>query len=267
MKKYFKIDNLEDFGIIQYAEFDDGYVVREVNFYDLNFNEHSDKEVEWESSVDGENLGLKGLSLDYLELPLKENVTSKEFEKVWQQALKLQKQQKGEKIKKRPETTQLSPENKKKQNDQNREAKKFWEDYWQNFPDTTYRQDKDLVISGTEDTPTVHFDQNNAYFLIKGKSLLYDSGTFYAKLDAWLDGYLKYNPDTDVTLALDFEYINTHGYSSLIGLIVNISNNKGLKVNWYFETEDQEDQGLDMADMFDIPFFLINNTTGEKYQA
>jgi hypothetical protein len=267
MKKYFKIDNLEDFGMIQYAEFDDGYVVREVNFYDLNFDEHSDKEAEWESSVDGENLGLKGLSLDYLELPLNENITSEEFEKVWQQALKLHKQPKGEKIKKRPKTTQLSPEKKKKQNDQKREVKKFWKGYWQNFPDTTYDQGKDLVISGTEDTPNVYFDNSKGNLLIEGRSLLDDSALFYARLDSWLGDYLKNNPQKKITLILNIEYINTQGHSCLLGFIQNIPNKNNSRVNWHFETEDQEDQGLDMADLFDIPFFLINKTTGEKYQA
>ena len=95
MKKYFKIDNFEDEGIIQYGE----YAAREVNFYDLSFYEHKDKESEWELSVNDEDLGLKGWPLDYLELSSEESIAPEEFEKVWQKALKLHIEQEEKKAK------------------------------------------------------------------------------------------------------------------------------------------------------------------------
>lgn len=264
MKKYFKIDDYEDAGIIQYAEFEGEYIYREVNRYNVEFYE--DKE-EWELSLNSQDTGLQGWSLTYLGYTKEDEISKEEFEKIWEYVKKLHQES--------PSNSQVQTNhvNRKKQNivkqkgtnylnveETNKEVKAE-----NNALDLRYKKNKDLRLTEKEDRPSVHFMQQTGEFIIIGRSILEDSGSFYAMLTNWVASYGENYPNKLITLKLDLEQINTSSQTFLLGFIQGIPS-KNLQVEWYYETEDQEDEALDVAEMFEVPFYLINKITGEKYK-
>lgn len=138
MKKYFKIDNLEELGILHYVEFNEEWVTREINFYDKNFYDHKDRESEWDLSIDNKHLSFRGWSLSYLGFSEQERILPEEFEKTWQIAMdayfkhkenqaKIKKPKKEQK--KLEEAIKLSTDEKKRQRAKEKEIKKFWENF------------------------------------------------------------------------------------------------------------------------------------------
>lgn len=259
MKKYFKIDDYEDAGIIQYVEFKGEYVSREVNRYNVEFYE--DKE-EWELSLNSQDTGW---SLTYLGYNKDDEISQEEFEEIWEYAKKLD-QEKSSNSQVRANHTNRKKQKKVKQKGVthlNIEVTNEQVKAGNDVLDLRYEKNKDLILTEKEDRPSVHFVQQNGEFIISGKSILEDSGSFYAMLTNWVVSYGENYPNTLITLKLDLDQINTSNQTFLLGFIQDIPS-KNLQVEWYYETEDQEEMGTEYFEYFDIPFVLINKLTGNK---
>lgn len=272
MKKYFKVNNLEEAGVIQYAEFEGEYVKREVNFYDRNFYEHKNLDYEWELSIDGQDLGFKDWSLSYLEFSPEEEISSTEFEEVWQKALLMYQAKVNSSDDDYTDsrdnldeyqTPPLVPGNKKKVWTE-QEHKEYWRHYWENYPGAPYHTGNDLFIPSTETSPDILFKYQTGSFMIKGTSTLDEPGVFYNDLIEWIENYLTDNPAQEICFKVDIDFFGTHDNAMLLDIFSQLPDHS--IVEWYYETEDQEDEALDVAEMFEVPFYLINKITGEKYK-
>ena len=132
-----------------------------------------------------------------------------------------------------------------------------------NISDLVYKKNEDLKLPKTEDRPLIHFTQQTGEFEMSGRSILDDSGGFYARLTDWVVSYSEYYPNKLITLILDLEYVNTSGHTYLLGFIHELAS-KNLQVEWYYETEDQEEIGEEYYNLLDAPFTLINKLNGDK---
>lgn len=273
MKKYFKIDNLEELGILHYVEFNEEWVTREINFYDKNFYDHKDRESEWDLSIDNKHLSFRGWSLSYLGFSEQERISPEEFEKTWQIAMDAYLKHKENQArvknpkkeqKKLEEAIKLSTDEKKRQRAKEKEIKNFWENFWENPPNTTYHKGQNLFITKTEHTPDIRFEYDTGNFSIIGSSMFDEPTDFYWPLSNWVENYLKHNQDKTISLVLDLGILGTHDSLMIADLILQVSSNS--QVEWLFANEDQEEQGIDFAEFYNLSFFLVNKYTGDRYE-
>lgn len=94
---------------------------------------------------------------------------------------------------------------------------------------------------------------------------MFDEPTdFYWPLSSWVESYLKHNQDKTISLVLDLDILGTHDSLMIADLILQVSSNS--QVEWLFANEDQEEQGIDFAEFYNLSFFLVNKYTGDRYE-
>lgn len=120
---------------------------------------------------------------------------------------------------------------------------------------------EDLFISMTEQTPEISFKANGE-LSIKGVSIPENTHAFYMGAMDWLRN-LEVHLPAEISLNLDFEYLNTASNRSVIELIKLISKYKqkktALNINWLYEAEDDDarELGEDIEFCVDIKFNYI----------
>ncbi len=105
------------------------------------------------------------------------------------------------------------------------------------------------------------FDNKNGLITIKGVFIEEDPQENFRKLDAQIDDFLSHSPQ-NITLDFKIEYFNTNMSMVIRDLLRHLSENlngKNLKVNWYYETEDEdlEDAGNEFKLIFNELNFEI----------
>jgi len=115
-----------------------------------------------------------------------------------------------------------------------------------------------LSIAGTEDTPTVLLDKDNAVFEMSGRSLPEDAAEFYEPVLQWLTNYADdSNPNTDFHMKL--EYFNTASSKLLLDVLTKLEDIDNAKVIWYYhdDDEDMEEAGEEFEEIIeDVEFEL-----------
>jgi hypothetical protein len=120
-----------------------------------------------------------------------------------------------------------------------------------------------LVMQGTEDTPKIVFDKNSNTFEISGRSLPEDVVSFYQPVIDWLDKYQE-APLPETTINIKLEYFNTASSKLLLDILMVLEeinqNGSSVKVNWYFEEDDEDMQeaGEEYADLVNLTVELIS---------
>jgi hypothetical protein len=121
---------------------------------------------------------------------------------------------------------------------------------------------ENLKLEGSAKTPTVSFDAENGVLELKGRSIPENSIEFYKPLNDWIDQYGN-NPKPNTIVDIKLEYFNTSSSKCILDLFKQLEklNSKGteVKVNWYFEEddEDMEEAGEDYQAIIDLPFKMI----------
>lgn len=120
---------------------------------------------------------------------------------------------------------------------------------------------EDLFIKMTHQTPEVLF-KTSGELSIKGVSIPENTHAFYSAAIEWLREFETILPK-DVTLNLDFEYLNTASNRSVIEIIKEAARYKqkriNLVVNWLYEADDDDakELGEDIEFCVDLKFNYI----------
>lgn len=121
---------------------------------------------------------------------------------------------------------------------------------------------ENLVISGSAKTPSIDFNAESGRILLKGRSIPENSIEFYKPLNDWLDGYAG-SPVGDTVVDMRLEYFNTSSSKCILDFFKRLEqingNSTEVKVNWYFETDDEDMQeaGEDYEAIVGLPFTII----------
>jgi hypothetical protein len=115
---------------------------------------------------------------------------------------------------------------------------------------------KPIYIEGTSHTPKVIFNTNGE-LEIKGKSLPEDTYEFYKPLLNWVSECTLEN----IKFSLDLEYLNSSSANQISKLLLLIKDNTNIKeivINWYYETDDEDnyDFGKELEMVTDFKFFF-----------
>ncbi len=103
---------------------------------------------------------------------------------------------------------------------------------------------KNIFIKPTETTPEIKFDFQKGQFEISGVSYPEFAREFYEPLLDALEKYVE-NPSVKITeMAFKFTYFNT-GTNTLISGILSaleqlVSNGYQVRLQWYYEEEDED---------------------------
>ena len=107
--------------------------------------------------------------------------------------------------------------------------------------------------------PTIHLDKQKNFFKISGRSLPEDADTFYNKIIAWVQEYIKEpNPKTEFIFQLDYYNSSTARKLSDILIVLEQINLQGkeIKILWYYNEDDDvmKENGEDFNLIINIPF-------------
>lgn len=117
-----------------------------------------------------------------------------------------------------------------------------------------------LVIAGTEDTPHVILDAENAKYEISGRSLPEDVTSFYKPVFEWL---ANVNGVSKIDFNIKLEYFNTASSKILLDIFSKL---EGLKENgvdvtiiWNYSSDDEDMQeaGEEYSELVEVPFKLV----------
>lgn len=121
---------------------------------------------------------------------------------------------------------------------------------------------ENLIIEGTQKTPSIKFLQESGSLEIRGRSIPENSIEFYKPLNEWILAYGD-NPKKETSVDIKLEYFNTSSSKCILDffkVLESINGNKTeIKVNWFFEEddEDMEEAGEDYQAIINIPFNMI----------
>ncbi|PKR80865.1 nuclear pore complex subunit [Brumimicrobium salinarum] len=121
---------------------------------------------------------------------------------------------------------------------------------------------ENINLEGTPKTPTVNFDATKGELELKGRSIPENSVEFYSSLNKWIEDYGK-NPKAETQFNVKLEYFNTSSSKCILDLFKLLEgingNGTDVKVNWYFEEddEDMEEAGEDYQAIIPLPFKMI----------
>jgi hypothetical protein len=120
----------------------------------------------------------------------------------------------------------------------------------------------DLNLEGSPKTPTIEFNSDSGYLLIKGRSIPENSIEFYKPLIESLESYsddCKSVTKVDVQL----EYFNTSSSKCILDVfkkleVINTGNSE-VVINWFYEEDDEDmlEAGEDYQAIINIPFKMI----------
>lgn len=119
-----------------------------------------------------------------------------------------------------------------------------------------------LILEGSAKTPTVQFDGENGVMELRGRSIPENSIDFYKPLNEWIENYGN-GPKPNTIVDIKLEYFNTSSSKCILDLFKQLeklnSKNTEVKINWYFEEddEDMEEAGEDYQAIIDLPFKMI----------
>ncbi len=105
---------------------------------------------------------------------------------------------------------------------------------------------EDLFIKQTHQTPEINFKVGGELF-IKGVSIPENPYQFFSPTMEWLDAW-KFELPKEIVLNLDFEYLNTASYRSVVEIIKRIVamavGNISFRVVWHFDASDEDAKEL-----------------------
>lgn len=117
-------------------------------------------------------------------------------------------------------------------------------------------------LVGSPKTPEVDFNGDTGILELRGRSIPENSVEFYSPLNKWLDDY-EQQPNANTTVDVKLEYFNTSSSKCILDIFKRLEKMNGkatqVKVNWYFETEDEDmaEAGEDYQAIVELPFTII----------
>ncbi|MBL4593025.1 MAG: DUF1987 domain-containing protein [Flavobacteriales bacterium] len=120
----------------------------------------------------------------------------------------------------------------------------------------------DLKLEGSPKTPTIEFNSEAGYLLIRGRSIPENSIEFYKPLIEALETYNS-NSQSNTKVDIQLEYFNTSSSKCILDVFKKLeainSGNSEVIINWYYEEDDEDmlEAGEDYQAIINIPFKMI----------
>ena len=121
---------------------------------------------------------------------------------------------------------------------------------------------KDLKIEGSPKTPTIEFNSEKGYLLVRGRSIPENSIEFYKSLIEALEAYnTNSQPNTKVDVQL--EYFNTSSSKCILDVFKKLeainAGSSNVVINWYYEEDDEDmlEAGEDYQAIINVPFKMV----------
>ncbi len=125
---------------------------------------------------------------------------------------------------------------------------------------------ENLHIQQTKKTPEIDF-RTDGHLLIRGRSYLENTKEFYDSVVAWLNEYIK-NPAEKTVFNIEIEYFNTSSQLWLYRIVEVLTDlikiNKDIDINWYYDEEEVEEVGIDLANLLGVNINFINHKYEEN---
>jgi hypothetical protein len=120
----------------------------------------------------------------------------------------------------------------------------------------------DLKLAGSPKTPTIEFNSDSGYLLIKGRSIPENSIEFYNPL---IESLVSYNakPQSNTKVDVQLEYFNTSSSKCILDVFKKLeainSGSSVVVINWYYEEDDEDmlEAGEDYQAIINVPFKMI----------
>lgn len=119
-----------------------------------------------------------------------------------------------------------------------------------------------LIITGTEEIPTIILDKERNLLEISGQSIPEDAIHFYSPVIDWFEEYSKQpNPETILTFRL--EYCNSSSLKAIVDILEILEEiqkkGKKVEVRWYYKEDDDDmlDVGKEFEEIMEVPITLI----------
>ena len=118
---------------------------------------------------------------------------------------------------------------------------------------------KDLYISGTEDSPEIHLNQENRIFKISGRSLPENANILFQPVFEWFTDYFV-DPLPTTEFFIQLEYFNSATAKKIIELLLlfenQFENGNNLKIIWFYKRNDftMQKKGQDLLNILKIPY-------------
>jgi hypothetical protein len=120
----------------------------------------------------------------------------------------------------------------------------------------------DLKLEGSPKTPTIEFNSESGYLLIRGRSIPENSIEFYKSLIEALEAYNN-SPQSNTKVDIQLEYFNTSSSKCILDVFKKLeainAGNSEVVINWYYEEDDEDmlEAGEDYQAIINIPFKMI----------
>ena len=124
-----------------------------------------------------------------------------------------------------------------------------------------------IQIDPTDKSPEVDFNPAEGTLMLKGRSLVEDSESFYLPLVEWIQKYID-DPKEGTIIDFKFEYFNTSCSKWLITIVKELKilfeKDPSTQINWYYEDDDVLEYGEVICDLVDIPINMIETEVEEE---
>ena len=124
-----------------------------------------------------------------------------------------------------------------------------------------------IQIDPTDKSPEVDFNPEEGKLMLKGRSLVEDSESFYLPLVEWIQNYIE-DPHEGTIIDFKFEYFNTSCSKWLITITKELKKlyekDPSTQINWYYEDDDVLEYGEVICDLVDIPINMIDMEVEEE---
>jgi hypothetical protein len=117
-----------------------------------------------------------------------------------------------------------------------------------------------LIIEGTNNTPSIKLDADNQILTVSGRSLPENAPVFYASIFDWVKEYLDTsNKEKETIFEFKLEYFNTSSSKVIYELLKLLAQLPLLEVRWYYETDDEDllEAGEEFSELISAKFSFI----------
>ncbi len=121
---------------------------------------------------------------------------------------------------------------------------------------------EELIVEGSSKTPTIKFNPETGYLLVRGRSIPENSIEFYKPLVDALEAYNK-NSKSQTKVDIQLEYFNTSSSKCILDVFKKLevinSGSSEVTINWYYEEDDEDmlEAGEDYQAIISVPFKMV----------
>lgn len=121
---------------------------------------------------------------------------------------------------------------------------------------------ENFFLASSFDTPEVHFNFENGWLKLHGRSISDNPEEFYKPLNEWIDNY-SVQPKTATTIEIKLDYINTSSSKCLLHMLKKLeqisSDKSTVLVRWVHRENDMDiaEAGEDYKALIGLSFVFI----------